>query len=101
MPASRIVSYRVDENTVAQFEIEPPEGFKPAAGVGQIIADVQGAIGPAVDAARVVLDRVRPLGADSVEVRFGVKVSGSADWLVAKVAAEGTFEITLVWRPTG
>ena len=34
---------------------------------------------------------------DSVEVKFGIKVTGTADWLVAKAATEGNFEVTLKW----
>jgi hypothetical protein len=37
---------------------------------------------------------VRP---DEVEVRFGIKVSGGADWFVAKTAREASFEIKLTW----
>jgi hypothetical protein len=99
MPASQIVSYRVDEKTVATFEIEPIEGFGPAASAGSIIAEVRGAVGPAIEAARAVLAQTRTLGSDLVQVRFGVRVSGSKDWLIAKTAGEGTFEVTLAWRP--
>jgi hypothetical protein len=30
-------------------------------------------------------------------VKFGVKASGEASWLVAKAAGEANFEVTLTW----
>lgn len=101
MTASQTVFYSVDNETVAQFEIEPGPGYMPAASAGHVIADVRNAVGPAVDAARAVLDRVKPLGSESVEVKFGVKVSGAENWTVARSAADATYEITLSWRTKG
>jgi hypothetical protein len=97
--ASQTVSYRVDSETIAQFEVDVSGGFNAAASAGQVIADVRNAVGPAVEAAKVVLDRVKPLGTEAVEVKFGVKASGSNNWTVARTASEATFEITLSWRP--
>ncbi|MCA1695681.1 MAG: hypothetical protein LC749_13655 [Actinobacteria bacterium] len=34
-----------------------------------------------------------------MEVKFGIKVSGTANWLIAKAATEGNFDITLTWTP--
>src|SRR5215475_1798636 len=82
------------------FEVEPTEGFRPA-GAGQVAGRVRNAVGPAVDAAKAVLDKVKEVRPDEVEVRFGVKVSGGADWLVAKSAGEASFEIKLTWTPKG
>jgi hypothetical protein len=96
--ASQVVTYRVDDDVTAQFEIEPVEGFEPA-GVGELAGRVRAAIGPAVEAARAVLDQARRLGPDGVEVKFGVKVTGKANWIVAKAATEGNFEVTLSWNP--
>ena len=31
--------------------------------------------------------------------KFGVKVTGEANWVVAKAATEGNFEIKLNWSP--
>lgn len=96
---SEIVRYQVDGETVAKFEIEPTPGFRPA-GVGDIAGKVWDAAGPAVEAAMAVMDRVKRLGPDGVEITFGVKVTGTVDWLVAKAATEGNFQITLSWQPT-
>ena len=45
------------------------------------------------------LRSVAELGPDEVEVKFGVKVNGGTNWLVAKAATEANFEITLTWNP--
>jgi hypothetical protein len=58
---------------------------------------VQEAVAPAVKAAKAVLDKVKEAAPDEVVVRFGGKASGQADWLVAKAAGEGNFEVTLTW----
>lgn len=94
--ASQVVTYRVDDSTLASFEIEPPEGFHPASG-GEIAGRVRDAVGPALEAAKAVLDKVREAKPAHVEVKFGVKVSGGASWLVARTMAEGNFEITMTW----
>jgi hypothetical protein len=98
---TEVVTYRVDESTVVGFEIEPVEGFHPAGVGGEIAINVRDAVGPAVEAAKVVLDRVKEACPDQIEVKFGVKVSGGANWLIAKAATEGSFEITLSWSPGG
>ncbi|GLI00373.1 CU044_2847 family protein [Phytohabitans aurantiacus] len=96
--SSEIVRYRVDGETVAQFEIEPAPGFHPA-GPSDVAGKVWEAAGPAVEAAMAVMDRVRQMSPDAVEITFGVKVTGTVDWLVAKAASEGNFQITLSWQP--
>jgi hypothetical protein len=98
--ASQVVTYRLDESTLVRFEVDPPEGFHPA-GPDQIAGRVREAIAPAVEAAKEVLEKVKEIGPDRVELKFGVKVSGGAQWLVARAAAEGNFEITLSWHPAG
>lgn len=100
MASPQVVRYQVDRETIAQFEIDPPVGFVPASSAGEVIATVQDAVGPAVEAAKAVLDRIKPLGSESVEVRFGVKVSGKERWSIARSIGEGNFEVCLTWRPT-
>ncbi|GAA2624729.1 CU044_2847 family protein [Actinomadura fulvescens] len=96
--ATQVVKYQVDDSTVVRFEIDPPPGWQPV-GADQLIGHVQQAVEPAVIAARAVLHKIREVGPDRVEVKFGIKVSGKMDWLVAKTAAESNFEITLTWEP--
>ncbi|GAA3452269.1 CU044_2847 family protein [Dactylosporangium matsuzakiense] len=93
---SQIATYRIDEATTVKFEVEPIDGFTPA-GVGSIAGRVGEAAGPAIEAAKAVLDRARELSPDGVQVKFGVKVTGTANWLVARCATEGSFEVTLSW----
>jgi hypothetical protein len=96
--SSEIVTYEVDGTTIAQFEIDPVDGFQPA-GVGDVAGRVATAAAPAIEAAREILAQARALAPDGVEVKFGVKVTGTANWLVARAATEGNFEVTLSWRP--
>ncbi len=96
--AASVVSYELDEETVVRFEIEPSAGFRPA-GPDAIAGRVREAVAPAVEAARVVLERVREAAPDAVTLRFGIKVSGTANWFVAKAATEGNFEVEMTWSP--
>lgn len=93
---TQVVTYQLDDSTKVRFEVEPVDGFRPA-GAGQIAGRVRDAVGPAVDAAKAVLDKVKEVRPDEVEVCFGIKVSGGADWFVAKTAGEASFEIKLTW----
>jgi hypothetical protein len=92
----QIVIYQVDESTTVKFEIEPTEGYRPA-GSEQVLGWVKEAVAPAVEAAKAVLDKVKEARPDQVEMKFGIKVSGGTNWLVAKTAGEGNFEVTLTW----
>ncbi|MCK2218095.1 hypothetical protein MF672_030530 [Actinomadura sp. ATCC 31491] len=96
---SQLVTYQVDGGATVQFEIEPPPGYRPAAGPEQIVGRVRDAIGPAVEAAQAVLERARAAAPAEIQVKFGIKVTGTMTWLVAKAATEGNFEVTLTWRP--
>jgi hypothetical protein len=97
---SQVVRYTVDDGEVVLVEIEPVDAFTPASSE-RIVGRVREAIGPALDAAREVLDRVKEHGPHEVEVKFGIKVTGTMNWMVAKAATEGNFEITLKWQPGG
>lgn len=89
-----VVGYTLDDGTVVRFEVEPGEGFRPA-GPSEIAGKLREAVAPAVAGAKAVLEKVKESGPDEVEVKFGIKVSGTVHWLVAKAASEGTFEVTL------
>ncbi|MGI5239662.1 CU044_2847 family protein [Dactylosporangium sp. CA-139066] len=93
---SQVVTYDVGDVAVS-FEIDPVPGFVPAGMSDELVGRVRDAVQPAVLAAREVLEQVRQARPDRVEVKFGVKVTGTANWLVAKAATEGNFEITLAW----
>jgi len=96
--SSEVVGYQLDDKTTALFEIEPVAGFQPA-GIGDIAGRVRDAAAPAIEAARELLELVKEIAPDAVEVKFGIKVTGTTNWLVAQAATEGNFEITLSWQP--
>ncbi|HUN35291.1 MAG TPA: CU044_2847 family protein [Trebonia sp.] len=95
---SQIVKYQLDDSTVVGFEFEPGPGFHQA-GTKEFVGQVRKAVEPAVEAASAVLDKVKEIKPDAVKVKFGVKVTGEASWVVAKAATEASFEITLTWSP--
>ena len=96
--SSQVVTYQVDDSTTASFEIEPPEGFRPAS-PGHVAGKIRDAVAPAVEAAQTVLDKVKEARPDEIELTFGIKVSGTANWLIAKSAGEANFEVKLKWSP--
>jgi hypothetical protein len=95
-----VVRYALEDGSEVRFEIDPVDGFAEASG-DRVLGRVKAAVGPAVRAAREVLEQVRAHGPQEVEVKFGIKVSGRMDWLVAKAASEANFEVTLKWQPGG
>jgi Trypsin-co-occurring domain 1 len=100
MPAP-VVRYELDDGTVVGFEIEPSAGWHDV-GSDAIVGPVTEAVGPAVDAAKAVLDKTKKANGalpDEIQVKFGIKVSGTMNWLVARATTEGNFEITLTWKP--
>ncbi len=94
---SPVVSYELDDHTHVQFEVEPTREWHNV-GSEQVIARIRDAVTPAVEGARAVLEKIKEISPDDVEVKFGIKVSGTANWLVAKAATEGNFEVTLTWH---
>jgi hypothetical protein len=92
-----VTHYTLDDGTVVAFEIDPASGYRPA-GAADVLSRVRDAVTPAVQAARVVAEQVRAAASDEVEVKFGIKVSGEANWWVAKAATEATFDVTLTWK---
>jgi predicted neutral ceramidase superfamily lipid hydrolase len=94
---SEVAHYTLDDGTAVAFEIAPASGYRPA-GAADTLSRVREAVTPAVEAARVVAEQVRAAAPDEVEVKFGVKVSGEANWWIAKAATEATFEVTLTWK---
>lgn len=93
---SQVVRYQLDDSSTVGFEIDPGANWNDA-GAGDLAGRVRDAVKPAVEAAKVVLEKAKEAGPDSVEVKFGVKITGQASWIVAKAATEGSFEVTLTW----
>jgi hypothetical protein len=88
-----------------EFDVDPARlgdrWHNASAGPGDIAGAVKDAVGPAVEAAKVVLDRIREISPGSAEVKFGITVSGGVNWGIAKASGEGSFEVTLTWPGSG
>lgn len=95
--ADQVTRYALDDGTVVVFEVDPASGYRPAGAV-DVVDQVRAAVAPALEAARVVIEKARAAAPDEVEVKFGIKVSGEANWWIAKAATEGNFEVTLKWK---
>ncbi|MFF7379204.1 CU044_2847 family protein [Streptomyces massasporeus] len=95
---NQVVAYELGNDTVVRFEIEPTEDFRPVS-TAAIMGRVQEAAEPAVAAAKALLERIAEARPEQVELKFGIKVSGTANWIVARAASEANFEVTLTWRP--
>ncbi|MGW4541679.1 CU044_2847 family protein [Streptomyces chartreusis] len=94
--ASQVVSYEVEDGTRVLFENEASDEWHQV-GTDRRAERIQDAVRPAVEGARAVLEQVKTLRPGQVEVKFGVKVTGTANWLIARAATEANFEITLTW----
>lgn len=95
---SQVVSYEVDPQTTVQFEVEPTDGYHPVSS-DELVGRVRDAVSPAIEGARAVIDRIAELRPSELQLKFGIKVNGSANWLIAKAATEANFEVTMTWRP--
>ncbi|MBP2706319.1 hypothetical protein JOL79_21145 [Microbispora sp. RL4-1S] len=98
MTVQQIVRYELDAETVVGFEVELGPGYHPA-GAEEVVGRIKEAVDPAVQAARAVLEKVKETRPDEISLKFGIKVSGTMNWWVAKAATESNFEVTLTWRP--
>jgi hypothetical protein len=92
--------YTLDDGTVVHFEFEPGAGFRPT-GAMDVVGRIREAVTPAIEGAKVVLEKAKEGAPDEVEVKFGIKVTGTANWFVAKASTDGTFEVTMKWKSTG
>ncbi len=97
--AETYAKFQLDDGTVVAFEIDPPSGFQPAS-PDRVVGKISQALGPMVEAAQLVIDKVKQAAPDEVEVKFGIKVTGKMDWMIAKASTDANFEVKLLWRPT-
>jgi hypothetical protein len=98
MPVT-VAQYVLDDGTIVSFEADLGEGYRPA-GAEQVIGSLSDAIQPAVQGARAVLEKMKDATPTEIEVKFGIKVSGSTNWLVARAATDANFEVRLMWKPS-
>ena len=94
----KVVTYTLEDSTTVRFEIDPPAGFQEA-GTDKVIGKVQDAVAPAIDTAKLILDKLKEAKPGEVTVTFGLKVSGKLDWFIARAGTEANFQITLTWQP--
>ena len=90
------VEYAVDDRTVVQLEIAPPPGTLAATSVW-----IRDAAAPAFAGAAVLLEEARGTSADKVEIRFGLKATGDASWMISRAPEDANFEVTLTWAAAG
>ncbi|WP_369268653.1 CU044_2847 family protein [Streptomyces sp. R11] len=76
-------------DNIVRFEIEQTEDFRPVS-TAAIVGRVQEAAEPAVAAAKAVLERIAEARPEQVELKFGIKVSGTANWIVARAVLRGS-----------
>jgi len=91
-----VALYLVGDRAVG-FELDPDSGFQ-AASPNSAVGHLEEAVAPALAAAKAVLQKARSLKPDEIDVKFAIKASGSMNWIVARAATEGNFEITLRWK---
>ena len=97
---SYVVTYAVGDDggdDEVQVEVEAATGFRPVS-AHSVLGSVREAVRPVMKAAEAVLSEARGSSPDEVTVRFGLKVSGERNWVVAKSVEEGNFEVTLSWK---
>lgn len=92
------VTYALEDGTEVHFEFVPSDDWHQV-GADRVVAKVKDAVRPAVASAKVVLDEIAQLTPADVSVKFGIKVTGTANWLVAKASSDASFEVTLTWHP--
>jgi hypothetical protein len=51
------------------------------------------------DAAQASLNVLRRLSPDTIEVEFGIKLSGEVGAIISKASSEGHFRVKLSWSP--
>lgn len=94
LPIPGVVEYAVDDRTVVQLEIAPAPGMLASTRVW-----IRDAAAPAFASAAVLLEEARGTSADKVEIRFGLKATGDASWMISRAPEDANFEIRLTWAP--
>ena len=73
---------------------------RPGEVVGQATESLGEALDRAMPAAQALIARLQALGSrpDSIEIQFGLKLSGELGAVLAKTGAEGNFSVKLTWQ---
>src|SRR5208282_129363 len=81
---------------------EQRSGPVPAASPGEIAAIAKMTFEQAVaelrPIAKTLLEQVKDLGPDNVEIELGIAFSAEAGVVLVKTSAEGTCKVTLSWK---
>jgi hypothetical protein len=106
----RLIALPLDDSgqTVAVFETDGylagGADLELAADGGGVVAkartSLEGALREIRPAVEKVVDTVRALGPDKVEIEFGLKVGGETGVVIAKGTSEVNFVVRMQWKPT-
>lgn len=104
--ASRIIAFDAEgkPNELVLVEVEDERAGRVAVGRDEIAEKAQASFAQA--AARIkpvaegILSSLRDLSRqpESIEIKFGLKLSGELGGVIAKAAAEGHCEVTIHWK---
>jgi hypothetical protein len=101
---TKLVQFPLEEggSIVVEVEDEQLSGPVPAAVPGDFAGrarmsfeEAAAKLGPI---ARTVLDQVKDLGPQDVQVELGIKFSAEAGIILAKSSGEGSCKVTLSWK---
>ncbi len=104
---TKLVRFDAGDGATVLIEVEEVASgdIKPVAKKpGELAAQARQTLNEAIDGiAPMIRTLKRQLNAmtdpeDEVEVKFGVKLSGEIDAVVAKMGGEATYEVTLKWK---
>lgn len=100
---SRYVEFTLSDDSIVVIETDEDESGVVKAGLGDTIERAGGIFEQAIENARksamVIVDKMRELGPDEVEVTFGLKVSGElGNIVVAKAGVEANYSVKLRWK---
>jgi hypothetical protein len=98
MSQTAVAHYSLDDQTEVLIELESSTGYQPAGGAKPDVGKLKDACSSAVAGAQAVMEQVRAISPDEVELKFGIKVNGTMNWLIASAATESHFEVTLTWK---
>jgi len=104
---TKLVRFDAGDGATVLIEVEEvaSDAVKPVAKKpGELAAQARQTLSEAIDGiAPMIRTLKRQLNdmtdpEDEVEVKFGVKLSGEIDAVVAKLGGEATYEVTLKWK---
>jgi hypothetical protein len=102
---SQTVPFRVSSGGQVLVEVTGDGGVvragtKPAEALSQAATSISEALVEVRDAADDAIRTLRAMSAEParIELAFGVKLTGEASAVIAKVGAEAQFHVTVVWE---